>query len=184
VAARYDGSGGPVGAVVAVSTPPDGSRAAVFAAMGGALGGAVTTAVLAGGAVIMDRAPAAGPNAVGAWLVRWLQTAAPDALDGFYADATLGGLAVAVVAGAVTGAVFGAFLDRLPHDRPLVWGLLLGLLLWALAHHVVAPALDPLLVRLFDWRVLLPAFVAYGAVVGLWVQGGRGLDIRSVHAAP
>ncbi len=190
----------------AVATP-----ALVYGAIGGAIGGAIMLACLALAAGPLGRQPVAAANALGAWSVRWLQTAAPQALDDPYADATLGGIGLALVVGALLGAVFAGWLDRLPDDHPLAWGLVWGLGLWAIARWLVLPALDPVLLQAFDSRPILTlpealaqalgpsiaswldihalwlAWLAYGLWLGLWVHAGRvALHRRpgSPHAVP
>lgn len=186
-------------AATRVYAPPAATRAIVYGAVGGALGGALVLAILAVLAVPSGHRPVAAPNAFGAWFVRWLQTAAPSALDSVYLDATLGGGVLALVVGALLGAVFAGAIDRLPDDHPLAWGLVWGLAIWAAARWLVAPALDPVLLQAFDTRplllerlpetltqamsprvaswfgvpALLPALVAFGLWLGLWVHIGR-----------
>lgn len=193
-------------AAVRAYAPPVATRALVYGAVGGALGGALVLLILAVLAGPSGHQPVAAPNAFGAWFVRWLQTAAPTALDSFYLDATLGGIALALAVGALLGAVFAGAIDRLPDDHPLAWGLVWGLVIWAAARWLVAPALDPVLLQAFDARsilpesmslsllsflpdfvmravspvagwlsvhALLPALVAFGLWLGLWVHAGR-----------
>jgi hypothetical protein len=147
----------------------------LYGAVGGAIVGLVSLAVLAAAAVLSDLQVVVAPNAIGAWAIRWLQTAAPDAIETFHPDATLGGIALSALCGALAGAVFAALMVRLPDDHPAVWGALLGALCWAATRYVVAPALDPLLLRVFDVTALLPAFLVFGLLAGAWVQLGRGL---------
>jgi hypothetical protein len=113
------------------------------------------------------------PNAIGAWLVPWLQTAAADAYAHFYVDATVGGIAIALVVGAAVGALFSSVLDRLPQDHPVVWGALGGLMIWAFTWWRVLPALDPALVSMVERSVWLIFCLAYGHVLGVWVSGER-----------
>lgn len=155
-----------------------------YAATGGLLGGLLALAVLAAAAALGGTPAVAAPNAIGAWLVRWLQAAAPDALESFYYDATLLGIASAMVFGIAAAAVFGGIMVRLPEDHPAAWGLLLGAACWAVTRFALAPALDPLVLRVFDWRALLPAFLAFGLFVGLWVQTGRGLSTLPAGQGP
>ena len=152
---------------------PSPGATALGGAVGGAVGGAAALVVLSVGGLLAGHRAVAGANAVGAWLVRWLQSAAPDAIEHFYWDATLGGVVVAVAAAGLLGAVFALVLARLPHDHPLAWGVLVAVVAWFALRSAVGPALDPVLVRVFDWRVLLPACMAYGLVVGGWVHLGR-----------
>jgi hypothetical protein len=118
-------------------------------------------------------------NVVGAALVRWLQRSAPQALDKVYLDATIGGLILAMVAGAVAGALLAMALDRLPEDQPLSWGLLTGLVAAALLNGSprsgwgLGPSLNPLLVTEWGWRGLLVAGGIFGAVLGVWLHLDR-----------
>jgi hypothetical protein len=156
----------------AAATP---GATALGGAVGGTVAGLVAAAVLSVASVMDGQHVSAGLNALGAWSVRWLQTAGPDAIEHFYWDATLGGAAYAVLAGALCGALFALVLSRLPEDHPLVWGGIAGVGLWVAVRWVVGPALDPVLVRVFDWHVLLPTCLAYGLVLGRWVQLARGV---------
>jgi hypothetical protein len=186
-------------AAVRAYGPPVATPALVYGAVGGALGGALVLVILAILAGPSGHRPVAAPNAFGAWFVRWLQTAAPSALDSFYADATLGGIALALAVGALLGAVFAGAIARLPDDHPLAWGLVWGLMIWAAARWLVLPALDPVLLQAFDARpillerlpdavvqalnprvagwldipALLPALAGFGLWLGLWVHAGR-----------
>jgi hypothetical protein len=112
-------------------------------------------------------------NAVGAWLVRWLQFAAPDAYEHFYLDATLGGLVIGLAVGAVVGALFAGVLERLPQDHPLAWGIVGGLGLWAVTWWRVLPALDPAAVTHLTGGAWLAMSLTYGLLIGLWVSGER-----------
>jgi len=63
----------------------------------------------------------------------------------------------------------------LPEDHPIVWGAILGATAWLVLRWVVAPALDPVLIRIFGWRPLLATCLAFGVVVGLWVHLSRSV---------
>jgi hypothetical protein len=167
-------AGDRVSAVTRVYPSPSAAGVLVYGAVGGGLGAAVSLAVLAADAARAGFGVLAAPNAVGAWLVRWLQTAAPGALAAFHVDATLGGALTHVAVGALVGAVFAVVLDRLPEDHPVAWGAMLGLGLWALARWTV-PALDPVLSHVVTGIGLLVAHLAYGVLLGAWVDAGRGL---------
>jgi hypothetical protein len=160
---------------------PSSAGTAASGAVGGAVAGAVALGALAAGATWQGHHAVAGPNAIGAWLVRWLQIAAPDALEHFYWDASCGGAALVVLVGALGGALFALFVARLPEDHPIAWGVIAGAFGWAGVRWAVGPAIDPVLVRVFDWRVLLPAGLAYGIVLGAWVHLGRGVAARVVR---
>ncbi len=138
--------------------------------LGGMLAGLLYLAALAVGALLAGHRAVAGPNAVGAWLVRWLQESAPQALDNPYPDASLGGLAIALLVGASLGGVLAGLLARLPEDQPLAWGGLLGLVSWLVSRWMVLPALNPVLLRAVDGRALLAAHLLAGLMLGIWIQ--------------
>lgn len=164
---------GPTPGVVEVHVPPRALGTLLYDALGGAAAALGALAVMAAASVLGGGALAAGPNAIGAWMVRWLQSAAPDAVHRAYWDATVGGIVTSAVAGGVVGALFGATTSRWrAGNLPLV-GVAVGLACWSVVRWVVAPALDPLLVRVFDWRALLLAGVAFGALLGFWARIGR-----------
>ena len=173
---------------VRVDSPPFRGIGLTVAATGGALSGLVYLAILTGVALYQGRGFAAGANAVGAWAVRWLQSAAPQALDNVYPDATIAGIFIALLIGedatiagifialligALTGAVLASLLARLPDDHPLAWGLLMGLVLWWLVLRSLAPALDPVLLTLVGGRELFLAHLVSGAVLGVWLNAAR-----------
>lgn len=141
----------------------------VAGAAGGALGGALALAVLALGGVLAGRAPLVAPNVVGATLVRWLQIGQPQAFDNLYPDATLGGLLLAVLFGALVGAPLAAFIVRFPEDHPVAWGLLASAGLWALWRFALGPALNPVAARELGGWALAAAFLTYGLVFGAWM---------------
>ena len=142
---------------------------------------ASTAALLALVALSMasGRSPVRPLNVVGAGLVRWLQAAAPQALDSFYLDATLGGLTLVLITGALLGGLLSLALDRLPEDQPLSWGLLTGLATAALLNGSprsgwgLGPTLNPLLVSEWGWRGLLVAGGVFGLLLGAWLHFDR-----------
>ena len=145
---------------VRVDSPPFRGIGLTVAATGGALSGLVYLAILTGVALYQGRGFAAGANAVGAWAVRWLQSAAPQALDNVYPDATIAGIFIALLIGALTGAVLASLLARLPDDHPLAWGLLMGLVLWWLVPSAPSDGSDEASRRRGAW--LLFNFVRRG----------------------
>ncbi|MCB9177383.1 MAG: hypothetical protein H6648_09505 [Caldilineae bacterium] len=156
-----------------VDPAPSAVLEVLYGALGGLLAGAAYVAVLGTAAVAAGHSALAGANAIGAWLVRWLQSAAPQAFDNFYADASLGGALIALLAGASFGALLAGLLLRLPEDQPLAWGGLSGLVGWALARWSILPALDPALPQLLGGRALLAAHLLSGLLLGAWLQAGR-----------
>jgi hypothetical protein len=153
--------------------PPSAAGTACLGAVGGAFAGAAALAVLLGGTAVLGRPPLEAANAVGAWPVRWLQTAAPSSLGQLFLDATLGGPLLAWLVAILAGALVAVALDRLPEGEPLSWGVLIGLGLAALVRWVLAPALDPLLVRTVPTVVILAAGGVFGAVMGGWLAAAR-----------
>lgn len=152
-----------------------------YGCVGGMVSGLAASAIMAGATAVMGSPAVTSLNAVGAWVVRWLQYSAPDALNGFYYDATLGGILLTAGVGALVGAVLGGLLARFPDDQPFVWGAVAGAVLWLLAKAVLAPVLDPVLNRTVDWRVLLVTCLAFGIMLGAWMHYGRRLLGREVE---
>jgi hypothetical protein len=144
-----------------------------YGAIGGMLAGLGALAVMTAASVLMGSSGSQASNAVGAWLVRWLQVSDPDSLARFYTDATLGGIALMAIVGALVGAVLAGLLARFPEDQPLAWGAIAGAVLWAVTWWGIGPALSPVLVRTVDWRVLLATCMVYGLVLGWWLRIGR-----------
>lgn len=145
--------------------------------MSGGVGGAVATIIamslLAALHGLRGGSPLVPLNAIGAWVVRWLQQAAGDAFTHFYVDATLGGIGIALAVGGALGALFASLLSRLPQDHPVGWGLMAGLVLWVLTWWRVLPALDPAFVGQVERDAWLVACLAYGGLIGAWVHGDR-----------
>lgn len=137
--------------------------------MGGTLAGGLALATLTLAMISEGRATPAALNVMGAWAVRWLQTASPSALDGWYVDAALSGLAAVLGGGALLGAILAAWLVRIPEDHPLAWGILYALGLWAVLHGYVIPALNPLAEREFSTWVGVGCLV-YGWALGSWLN--------------
>ena len=156
-----------------ITRPADDAATMAIGAIGGALAGAVGLGVLVAGSMIAGREPIVAANAIGAWLVRWLQTADPSALDNVYADASIAGIASAILFGAAIGAPLAAWIARYPDDHPIAWGAMAGIGLWALTRWILGPALDPILVRpdaaISGWT-LAAGHVAYGLFIGVWLD--------------
>ncbi len=170
-----------------ISRPADDAATLALGAIGGALAGGAALAVLVAGSVISGREPVVPANAIGAWLVRWLQSADPSALENMYADATITGVVSAIVLGAAVGAPLAAWIARYPDDHPVAWGLMAGIGLWALTRWVVAPGLDPILVRpgaaIGGWT-LAAAHVAYGLFIGAWLNAVFDESPRTLAEPP
>jgi hypothetical protein len=154
----------------------------VSGAAGGVVAAAASTALLAALHAVRQGSAWVPLNAIGAWAVRWLQPAAPDAFTHVYGDATAGGLAVALVTGAAVGALFASLLERLPRDHPVGWGLLAGISLWAFTWWRALPALDPAFVAHVEREAWLASCVLFGALLGVWIHGDR--RVRAMEESP
>jgi len=158
---------------------PFGLDSAALGLVGGGLAGAAALVVLVAIGLAQGQAWTRPVNTLGALWVRWLQSAAPQALDNAYLDALLAGIGTAIVAGALLGGLLALGLERLPEDQPISWGLLLGLVLALLLHGSpragwgLGPALHPLLAAELGWRGLLAAGLVYGGGLGAWLQVAR-----------
>lgn len=150
-------------------------------AIGGAIAGAAALAVLVGGAQAIvrwqggARGWAVPLNAVGAAVVRWLQIGQSPAFDGLYPDATPIGAALVVAGGALVGGCLGALLGRVPAEPRQAWSLAAAIGAWAIVRWAVAPALDPVLLREIDGRVLFAAWLVWGLVAGTWLEAMHAL---------
>jgi hypothetical protein len=143
--------------------------------VGGLAGGtaaALATAVLVALHAVSGTA-LAPLNAIGGLAVRWLQTADRSALELFYVDATLIGVATCLAAGAALGAAFGAALDRLPKDQPIAWGVVAALAIFAATWWRILPTLDPLVPRVIRAEHWLVSLLVYGLCLGWWVHVDR-----------
>ncbi|MFQ5459224.1 MAG: hypothetical protein ACE5EL_00360 [Anaerolineae bacterium] len=148
----------------------------------GAVGGGLAAAVALTGLALLGRVhgiPATATiNALGALAVRWLQDAEDGALAHFYADATPGGIVLALGFGALAGALFSGLLDRLPRDHPLPWGLVSGAAAGVVTWWRVLPALDPVVIRTVTATDWILGAVVYGGLVGAWVEARRRVRQR------
>jgi len=145
-------------------------------AIGGAGAGAAATAVLVAGAQVVAgleggaRGWAAPLNAVGATVVRWLQIGQSQAFDGVYPDATPLGAVLVIAGGALFGGCLGALLGRAPDEPRQAWAIAAALGAWAMLRWSVAPALDPVLLREVDGRVLFASWLVWGLAIGAWLE--------------
>ena len=112
-------------------------------------------------------------NAIGAWLIRWLQTADTAALLVPQVDAVALGIALPLLLGSLIAAAFAGLMDRLPDDHPVAWGVMLSVVLFVLTWWFLIPVLDPVLARVVSAAQWFVAVLAYGLTVGLWTQADR-----------
>lgn len=164
--------------------PHASARPVIVGAAGGVLAASVALVVATLLAVQRGHAPVAVLNGVGAWLVRWLHTAAPQALDNFYLDASVGGVAVALGAGALVGAVAAGAWARATTGSGLGWGLGTAALAWAAARWILLPALDPAMATVLAPAALAVTCLAFGLVLGLWLGALRALDGGAAATGP
>lgn len=148
-------------------------------AVGGLLAGAGALATVVALGLAQGQVWLRPVNVVGAVWIRWLQGAAPQALDSFYLDALLAGIGSTLLVGGLLGGLLALALERLPEDQPFSWGLLWGLMLALLLHGSrrsgwgLGQALNPLLAAELGWRGLLAAGLVFGALLGAWLQVDR-----------
>ena len=162
-----------------VEAPAGSTRPLWFGAAGGVAAGCGSLLVACLLATTSGHAPVAVVNGLGAWAVRWLQAAAPQALDNLYPDATPGGLALALALSALGGAVFGGLVERSAEDNPMAWGLVAGAVLWAAGRWVLLPAFSPVLALLLGPLPLALVCLTYGLGLGLWQAAGRRVRLAA-----
>ncbi len=164
---------------VRVDPGPARLGSALVGAVGGLLAGAGALATIVALGLAQGQVWLRPVNVVGAVWIRWLQGAAPQALDNFYLDALLAGIGSTLLVGSLLGGLLALALERLPEDQPFSWGLLWGLMLALLLHGSrrsgwgPGQALNPLLATELGWRGLLAAGLVFGALLGAWLQVDR-----------
>jgi hypothetical protein len=106
-------------------------------------------------------------NLIGAAAMREMQYASPESLMQFNPRLASVGLIIHFLYAICVGFVFAGFLLVLP-GRPLLWAVVLGPLLWALAF-LGLPLLNPIMERNVDPLSFAVAHSFYGLIMGLWV---------------
>ena len=135
---------------------------------GGALGGVAMIVV----ALIYGIASGQGVwlpvNLIGATIVRNLQIASPEQLASFNLVALIVGLTLHMGLSIGLGLIFALLLPTFP-GSPLLWAIIIGPLLWALASVLILPLLNPVMAQYVDHLSFFVAHVVYSIVLGLWI---------------
>ncbi|MEW5985720.1 MAG: hypothetical protein AB1791_03715 [Chloroflexota bacterium] len=136
--------------------------------VGGLLGGAAVSLVGVGYGLLTGHVwrPI---NVVGAVILRDMQGMSGSQLDHFSLLALLIGLIIHAVMSAGVGLCLAFVLPALP-GRPLYWGLVIGPLLWVGALVAALPIINPVMVRYVDLLSFSVAMVAYGVILGWWID--------------
>ena len=108
-------------------------------------------------------------NLIGATVVRDLQSASLEQLSAFNAEALLVGLVLHMTISIGLGLIFAMLLPTLP-GSPVLWALLIGPLLWALASVLILPFLNPVMAEYVDHTSFFGAHVIYSLVLGWWIS--------------
>ena len=136
--------------------------------IGGALGGIAMTVV----AVLYGFGSGRGVwlpvNLIGATIVRDLQVAPPAQLSAFNPVALIVGLILHMALSIGLGFIFALLLPTFP-GSPLLWAIIIGPLLWALASVLILPLLNPVMAQNVDHLSFFVAHVVYSIVLGLWI---------------
>ena len=137
-------------------------------AIGGALGGVAMalTAVIYG--ALWRGSPWLPINVVAATFLRDLQSASPEQLAAFNANALILGALMHVALSLGLGVLFVLLLPTLP-GTPVFWAITIGPLLWVVATVITLPLINPLGERIIDWPSFIVAHLAYGLVLGFHV---------------
>ncbi|MGH7963509.1 MAG: DUF6789 family protein, partial [Candidatus Binatia bacterium] len=83
--------------------------------------------------------------------------------------AAIVGTVIHIVISSILGLIFDTILPTLPGSS-LVWGVIVGLLLWAGAQYAALPLVNPRMVELVNQPTFLLANVVYSVVLGWWVS--------------
>ena len=89
-------------------------------------------------------------------------------LEQFHAATFLAGLAIHAVASLIVGLLFGLLLPTLP-GGPVIWGGVVGPLLWTGLIYAFMEVLDPVMNRLVDWPWFIASQFAFGLAAGIVV---------------
>ncbi len=137
--------------------------------VGGLLGGAAMALTALAYGVTSGHGPWYPVNLVAGTVLPRMQALSPQALESFDLPFLVAGLAVHMVTATALGLLFALLLPTLP-GRKVVWALIVGPLLWLGATSIVLPSINPLMSHLLDWPSFALANIAYGLVMGLWVE--------------
>jgi hypothetical protein len=144
--------------------------------IGGAMGGFVMIVIAALYGLISGHGLWLPVNLIGATLMRDLQAASLDQLSAFNATGLFVGLVLHMAMSIGLGLIFAMLLPTLP-GSPVLWALLIGPLLWALASVLILPFLNPVMALYVDHTSFFGAHLVYSLVLGWWI--GRTPKVRA-----
>lgn len=115
-------------------------------------------------------------NMIAATVLRGLQDASPAELRQFMPLVAIVGTLIHFGISIALGFLFGLILPTLPGSA-LLWGIIIGLLLWAGAQYALLPLVNPIMEELVNQPTFILANVAYSVVLGLWVSRADKLPV-------
>jgi hypothetical protein len=108
-------------------------------------------------------------NAVAATVLRDMQRQTVEQLSQFDVVALVVGAILHLAASIGLGLLFSLILPALP-GRPLVWGPVIGPVLWVGTTTAVLPILNPVMAANVEWISFGLANVLYGLILGWWID--------------
>lgn len=147
--------------------------------VGGLLGGLVMALVATLTGLVLGIGIWMPLNLVGATVVRSLQTAPPDVLAQFMPVPLIAGLVLHLLLSIGLGLAFVALLPTLPGNK-IVWSLVIGAILWAIALFAVLPIVNPLMSEQVNALSFLIAHVLYSLTLGYVIDRSEPILIPSV----
>lgn len=157
--------------------------APIYAVRDGVIGGLLGGIIMALVAMITGLAPGSGIwmplNLVGATIVRRLQTAPPETLEQFMMVPLITGAILHLILSVGFGIAFVVLLPTLPGNK-IVWSLIIGAILWAIALFAVLPLLNPLMLRLVNVPSFLIAHILYSLPLGYIIETSEPIETPPV----
>jgi uncharacterized membrane protein YagU involved in acid resistance len=135
---------------------------------GGLIAGAVMVVVMAAWGMLTGRSIWFPVNLISAAVLPWAQTASPEALEAFNPAAAVVGTLIHFGISMLLGLLFALVLPTLPGST-LLWGIVVGTLLYVGAHFALLPLVNPRMYELVSDRTFLVAHIAFSVVLGWWV---------------
>lgn len=140
--------------------------------VGGAGGGLVMAALALGYGWYSGKGPWYPVNLLAALAIAGFESETPDKLMQYSAAGLIAGAVIHLVASLAVGLLFGLLLPMLP-SRPILWGGVIGPLLWTGAIHELMGILNPVMNRLVDWPWFVASQFGFGLTAGLivtWIE--------------
>ncbi len=144
--------------------------------VGGLIAGAVMTVAMALWGLWSGNGIWYPVNMIAATILRPMQAMSDAELRQFMPLAAVVGTAAHIAVSTALGFLFDLVLPTLPGSA-LLWGIVIGLLLWAGANFAVLPLINPRMTEMTNQPTFLLANVAYSVVLGLWVSRAEKLDL-------